>query len=151
MKNSLLIIFFVTALVACSDTVRKSPEERVKQTLDEIELAAEARSLSAFMQHINDDYRDHQGNNKDAIRRIIQLQFIRNQNIHILSSIQSLSIQDDIATVELSAVMAASETDLNSNNNTLKADSHRFSIVLRSPDQQQTWLLDSVSWKRSWE
>ncbi|MEM8501431.1 MAG: hypothetical protein AAF542_25705 [Pseudomonadota bacterium] len=150
MKNYLLPILFCIVLSACSESTVTTPEEQVKQTLEAIELAAEARSLKDFMQHISDDYADHQGNDKQAIRRLVQLQYIRNQKIHIFSTIRSLEVQDQIATVELSTAMAAREADLLDESTRLRADTHRFSIVLRE-DDEASWLVESVSWQRGWE
>lgn len=118
--------------------------------MEKIELAAEARSLKDFMHHISDDYADHQGNDLQAIRRLVQLQYIRNQNIHIFTSISSLDVQDDVATVELSAAMAAREADLLDESTRLKANTYRFSIVLRLAERE-AWMVESVSWKRGWE
>jgi hypothetical protein len=137
-------------LSACGSSDPQSPEERVMHTLSLLEEAVERRSVSDFMQHVAEDYQDHQGHSKKDIRRLIQLQYVRNQNIHILSKINELNIQDDLATVELSAAMASSAAALGGDITRLKADTHQFSIVLRSLDNQQSWLIESVAWERGW-
>lgn len=138
----------VVLLTACGDSAPESPEARVKHTLELMEQAAEKRSLSDFMQHVSDSYKDHQGNTKADIVKLIALQYLQNQNIYIFTSVQSLDVTEDLATVEVSAAMAANEAQVESQEGRLRADTHRFSIVLRSPDEQQTWLVDSVSWER---
>jgi hypothetical protein len=142
--------FAIALLSACGDSTPESPEARVKHTLELMEQAAEKRSLSDFMQHVSDSYKDHQGNTKADIRRLIQLQYLQHQNIYIFTSVQSLDVSENLATVEVSAAMAANEPQVESQQARLRADTHRFSIVLRSPDEQQTWLVDSVSWERGW-
>ena len=139
------------SLFSCDSAQPGSPESRLRDTLQSIEQAAEARSLSKFMQHISDDYQDHKGNDKDQIRKIMQLQYIRNQNIHILAKVTELVVDGNSATVELSAAMAGNEVDLQGDFSKLRADSYQFSVALVSPDQQQTWLVESVSWKRGWD
>lgn len=138
----------ITFLSACADSRPESPEARVQHTLELMEQAAEKRSLADFMVHISDSYKDHQGNKKADIRKLIQLQYIRHQNIYIFTTVQSLDVNENLATVEVSAAMAANETEFESEKGRLTADMHRFSIVLRSADQQKTWLVDSLSWER---
>ena len=152
MKSKLILIYTLALLLiaACSSADPQSPEQRVRHTLELMEQAAEARSVSDFMQHVSDAYTDHQGLAKGDIERIIQLQYLRNQRIHILSQVTDLSVTGDLATVEIATAMASKASDLEGDFNLIKANTHRFSAVFRSPDQQQSWLLESVSWQRGW-
>jgi hypothetical protein len=142
--------FAIAMLSGCGDSAPESPEARVKLTLELMEQAVEKRSLSDFMQHVSASYKDHQGNSKADIRRLIQLQYFQHQSIHIFTSVHSLNINGNLATIEVSAAMAANQAGVDSEQGRLTADTHRFSLVLKSPDQQQTWLVDSVSWERGW-
>lgn len=137
-------------LTACAETENLSPEQAVKNTLRAVERAAEERSLSGVMEHISPDYKDHQGNDVDAIRRLVQFQFIRNQSIHIYSDIQELSVENELASVEVNAAMASRATDLEILEGGMRADTTRFSVVLRKQTNDQTWLIESVSWRRGW-
>ena len=150
LRKFAIYTFAIAMLSACGDSKPESPEARVKQTLTLMEQAVEKRSLSDFMQHVSDSYKDHQGNSKADIRRLIQLQYFQHLNIHIFTSVHSLNVAGNLATVEVSAAMAANQAEVESQQGRLTADTHRFSIVLRSPDQQNTWLVDSVSWERGW-
>jgi len=147
----ILSITLITSLIilvsACSDDP-SSPEQQVRDTLQAIEIAAEERSMSDLMGHIAEDYSDHQGNDKDSIRRILQLLFLRNQSINVFSLIRSLEFDNGIAAVEISTAMASRDIDLNQEANRLKADSLRFSVVLQEDNGE--WLVSSVSWQRGW-
>ncbi|MBX2848482.1 MAG: hypothetical protein KTR16_09180 [Acidiferrobacterales bacterium] len=141
--------FFTALLIsACSDDPT-SPEQQVRTTLNAMQEAAEQRSLSDFMQHVAEDYSDHKGNNKEAIKRFVQILFLRNQSINIFTLIQDLDIQDNIAAVEVSAAMAARGVDLTQESNRLKADTNHFSVVLQNKGDTK-WQVQSVSWKRGW-
>lgn len=135
-------------LSACGQEADSSPEQQVRSVISNIEQAAEERSLSGVMEHISEAYRDHQEYGKDDLRRLMQFQFIRNQKISIFSRIQSLNVDGDVATVELSAAMAAREIDLSEEQNRLRANLHSFSLVLKRHDDD--WLIDSASWSRGW-
>ena len=142
------------ALFSCSEAKLDSPDQAIKNTLQALEQAAEERTLSGFMQHISDDYQDRQGNGKKDIRRIIQIHYIRNQKIYIVSKVQSIVINGSTAIVELSAAMVGREADLPGETaglSGLRANTHHFNIQLISDDQQQTWLVKRVDWKRGWE
>lgn len=147
----MILILLSTWLTACSGDPENSPEKAVLDTLNAIEVAAEARSLSNFMQHISDDYRDHHGNLKQDIQRIVQFQYIRNQQIHILSDVKSLVIDGTQATAQVNVAMAARAVDLENPVRGLRARTYHFSVLLTSDDEQQEWHIASVAWKQGWK
>jgi len=147
MKKIILLVLCL-GLLACSDQDPQSPEQRVKATLVAIEEAAEARSLSGIMRHVSGNYRDHQGRLSDDVKRTIQIYLLSNQQIHIFTRINSLEITGDLASVELLAAMASTEAALMNEEQRIRADTHRFSLLLVLEDDE--WLLSSASWQRGW-
>ena len=143
-----LIILMLLLLTSCSQTKEDSPEQQIRQVLANIEQGIEDRSLSAVMDNIDDNYNDHQGRTKKDLKRYLQLQILRNQNITIFSKIRSLEVNQQLASIELSAASAARGVDLNIETNRLKADSHRASIVLT--ETNDGWKVTSSSWNRGW-
>jgi len=135
-------------LGGCGVESELSEEDKVRATLTAIEIAAEARSLSAMIEHISDSYRDYEGNDYQKIKALLQLQLIKNQSINIFSKIRELEVSADSATVELSVAMASRGGDLSIEENRLRADTHRFSILLKREKEQ--WKIRSVSWQRGW-
>jgi len=135
-------------LTACSSEPRVSPEQQVRKTIASIESGIEARSLSAIMAHVCDDYQDHLGQTKKDVARIMQLQIIRNQNIHIFSRIKSIEIDQGTASVELSSAMASRAIDLSLESNRLKADTVKFSLLMEHTGDD--WQVCSGSWQQGW-
>ena len=146
--RSALFVLAALLLAACSSEPDVSPEQQVRDTLEAIEIAVEARSLSGIMEHVSDDYQDHRGQTKKDVARLMQLQIIRNQNITIFTRIKSIDIHDGIAGVELSSAMASRAIDLSIESNRLKADTAKFSLVLTKEGNQ--WQVQSGSWQRGW-
>lgn len=146
--RSALFVLAALLLAACSSEPDVSPEQQVRDTLEAIEIAVEARSLSGIMEHVSDDYQDHRGQTKKDVARLMQLQIIRNQNITIFTRIKSIDINDGIAGVELSSAMASRAIDLSIESNRLKADTAKFSLVLTKEGNQ--WQVQSGSWQRGW-
>ena len=85
---------------------------------------------------------------KQDLKRIVQMHFVRNQQINLFTRIKSIDISDGLASVELSAAMAARGVDLSQDANRLRADTHRFAVLLS--EQDGDWMVSSVSWQRGW-
>jgi len=147
-KKFLTTLFIILLLGGCGNSDQSSPEQQVKTVLSAIEEGIEARSRSQVMEHISDDYQDHQGQDKKSVARLLQLQIMRNQQINIFTVIKDIQINEGIASVELSAAMASREVDLAVEANRLRADTHRFSLVL--VDEQGYWRVQSASWQSGW-
>lgn len=141
--------FLLTLLISgCDSGPILSEEDRVRATLNSIETAAQERSLSGMVEHISPNYRDYEGNDFKEIRRLLQFQLIKNQSINIVSKVRELEVIGDAATVELSVAMASRGVDLSSEESRLRANTHRFSILLKLEEKQ--WKIQSVSWQRGW-
>jgi len=141
MQRLLIIILSCLMLTACSSEPT-SPEQKVRQTLSAMETAAEERSKPDFARYISDDYSDPRGNNKDAVKGLLQYLFIRNQKIKIFTLIRSIEIQ--------AAAMASRDIDLSQEANRLKADTQRFWITLKPNKNNDTWIVQSASWQHGW-
>lgn len=143
----IFMLLNIIILSACSSD-ELSPEKQIENVIEKMELAAEERSLSSFMDNVSDSYSDHQGNDHKAIARYVQITFIRNQNINIFSHTQSIEVTADTATAEISVAMGARGQDLSNEKGRLKADTMHFSVFLKLEKQQ--WLVKSVSWRQGW-
>jgi len=147
-KFSCTVITIALMVGACSKQSTLSDEDKVRATLTAIEVAAEQRSLSSMVEHVSASYRDYEGNDYKKIKSLMQLELIKNQSINIFSKIRELQIVGDTATVEMSVAMSSRGVDLSSESNRLRADTHRFSILLIR--EKQDWKIQSVSWQRGW-
>lgn len=146
--KQLSLVLMLIVLHACNNSQHDTPEQQIRKVLSSIEQGIEERSLSQVIDHIDDDYKDHHGRIKQDIKRYVQLQILRNQNITVFTRIKSIEIEDIYASVELSAATAARGVDLNIEANRLKADSHKASIVFKN--NSEGWQITSSSWQRGW-
>jgi hypothetical protein len=143
-----MVIIIALTTVGCTDQQTLSDEDKIRATLNAMEIAAEERSLSSMIEHVSSSYRDFKGNDYKEIKGLLQLQLIRNQSINIFSNIRELDVIGDSATVEMSVAMASRGVDLSSEANRLRADTHQFSILLVR--EKTNWKIQSVSWQRGW-
>ncbi len=143
-----ILLIAALMLSSCSSDSELSEEDKVRATLAALEEAAEKRSLSEMTEHISDSYKDYEGNDLKRVKGLLQFQLIKNQNINIFSKIRELEVIGDTATAEVSVAMASRAIDLSSEANRLRADTHRFSLVLNLENEK--WKIKSVSWQRGW-
>jgi hypothetical protein len=110
MQRIILPSFLIaaTALVvlsACSDDA--SPEQQVRAVIGQMEVAAEERDVGAFMEHISENFRDRQGQDRSEAARSARGYFIANQSIHLLTHIEALEFPSaDEARVKVKVGMA---------------------------------------------
>ena len=149
MPRLLIIIVSFLVLVSCSSDPT-SPEQQVRNSLLAMETAAQERSMSDFMSYISDDYYDQQGNNKDSLKRLLRVLFLRNQKINIFYVVRSLEIKNGKAKADISAAMTSREVDLSQEKNRLKADTIRFTMTLLQNKNSDDWLIQTADWKRGW-
>ena len=149
MQRLFITLLSCLLLAACSSEP-SSPEQQVRQTLSAMETAAQERSMSNFMRYIADNYSDQEGNNKDALRRSLQILFLRNQNINIFTLVRSIDVKNGLAKVEISTAMASREVDLSQESNRLKADTQRFTLTLSQIHDNELWLVQSATWQQGW-
>src|SRR5688500_13144319 len=136
-------IFWVALalLTACSD--RASPEQQVRAVIDSMELAAEARNVGDLMEHLADNYRDAQGQDRQQAALYARGYFISNQSVHLLTRIESLEFPAaDEARVKLQVGMAGRGGETGSGG--LSADLHDFDLVLVQEGGE--WKVSYADW-----
>jgi outer membrane biogenesis lipoprotein LolB len=114
-------------LTACSDGA--SPEQQVRAVIDSMEVAAEARDVGDLMEHISDNYRDAQGQDR--------------QQAALYARIESLEFPAaDEARVKLQVGMAGRGGETGSSG--LTADLHDFDLVLVREGSE--WKVSYADW-----
>jgi hypothetical protein len=128
-------------LTACSDAA--SPEQQVRAVIDSMEVAAEARDVGDLMEHISDNYRDAQGQDRQQAALYARGYFVSNQSLHLLTRIESLEFPAaDEARVKLQVGMAGRDGEAGSSD--LSADLHDFDLVLVREGSE--WKVSYADW-----
>lgn len=127
LRSPISWVALAVLLAACSDS--GSPEQQVRAVIDAMETAAEARDIGDLTEHLSDNYRDAQGQNREEAARYARGYFIANQSVHLLTRIESLEFPaPDEARVKLQVGMAARGGETGQGG--LSADLHDFDLVL---------------------
>ena len=114
-------LLLVAAMAACA---RPQPEEALRQALDGIQAAIEARDAGELSEHLSDDFIGPGGLDRDDARRLAALHFMRHGDVGVLPGPLDIELQDDHARVRFSAVLSGGSGRL-------------------LPDSAQAWQVDT--------
>jgi len=94
-------LILVTALAACG--ARSSDEERVREVIDGVEIAAEDRDSSDVVAHVAADYTDSQGFDRTQLETFLRAYMLAHPKVELLTTIDKLEFPaDGLAQAEVS-------------------------------------------------
>lgn len=129
-------------LAACVD--ESSPEQQVRAVIASMEQAAEARDAGELLDHVSDNYRDAQGQDRAEASRYARGYFVVNQSVHLLTRIESLEFPSpDEAQVKLQVGMAGRGAEAGGAG--LTADLYDFDVALVREDGE--WKVSYADWR----
>ena len=82
------VLICAATLAACE--ARSSNESQVRELIDAVESAAEARDSSDVLEHVASDYSDAQAFDKSQLRNFLRGYFLSHPRIELLVSIEDL-------------------------------------------------------------
>jgi hypothetical protein len=133
--------------VLASGCGSSDPEAEIRALLVAAEAAAEARDVGFFGDAIGDSYRDSQGNDREAVLRMLRGLFIANQRIEIVSRIDEIVVEGgDAARAVVHAGMVGRRTDAALIDG-LGADLYRFELELVNDGGK--WQIIGADFKRA--
>jgi hypothetical protein len=139
-----LLLTAFAMLTACGDA--DSPEQQVRQVIDRMEAAAEARDVSDLVQHLSSEYRDANGMTPDEAARYARGYFMANQSIHLLTRVEQIEFPlPDEARARVLVGMVGRDADA-SGSWDLAADLYEFKLSLRQEDGK--WKVSFAQWSR---
>ncbi len=146
--GSACLYLLLLLLAGCSGDSQDSPEAQIKVLLDAAETALESRSLGDSLELISPAYRDAEGRDHQAMKRLLMGYFLRNKSIHVLKQTQEISLlSDNAARVILFAGVAGNQPEVMDSLAQWRGDLIRLQadLVLEDGD----WRLGSASWRRA--
>jgi len=105
--NASPILVATILLAACG--AKSSDEQQVREVVDAVEAAAEARDTSDVLEHVADNYADSNGFDKTQLQNFLRGYFLAHPKIELLVNVESLEFPVDglaqavvtVATVEV--------------------------------------------------
>ena len=134
------LLAILTGLAACGGDASNS-EEQIRAWLAAGEQAAEDKDRGALMDMVSSSYTDVKGNDKQAIGAMLRYIFLRQNQVALITRIESLDVYDGTAAeVTMTVGMAGSR----SGQLGFSADAYRFVFELELDGNE--WQLISARW-----
>lgn len=133
---------FLLAALALFAACKRTPDEvQIRNAIDTMVRAVETRDNRAFLAHVSEGYRDHEGRDRNGLRQMLLANFMQNQNIRIFVTGTTVTLRDGRAEVQLNAQLTSGEQ--------LVADRRFGSYRVRSLWQRQDgdWRLYHAEWE----
>ncbi len=114
-----------------------------------MESAAEQRSLDSVKELVSRQYQDEWHSNRRAVLRTLLFYFQGHQNVHLLTRISDIQINDEATSANLIVYvgMAGKRAEASQALLDLNADLFRFDIDLVTEDDE--WRVKSARWQRA--
>jgi hypothetical protein len=93
MKFAFTLLLATTLLAACG--ARSSDETQLRELIDAVETAAEARDTSDVLAHVARDYSDGQGFDRTQLQNFLRGYFLAHPRVELLVGIENLEFPVD--------------------------------------------------------
>lgn len=143
----LLAAVAASLLLSACGGPEQSPEARIRDLISRAEQAAEDHELSVFQDSVADDYQDNHGYDRQTVLRLVQGMLLRNQNIHLLSLVRDVRVEDSTARARVLVAMASRPLESTNALLNVRADLMRFDVDLVLEGDE--WLVRAVDWERA--
>lgn len=142
---ALLLLAAYLSLAGCGKPAT-SAEQQIKDWIKFVADAAEQQQAGDILDLISPAYSDGHGNTHDDVTRLLRLQFLRQQDIVLLTTIDSVNvIAGTAAAAAVTVGMAGSDSSLLG----FRADAYEFELEFETdgnPSSYSDWRLVSARW-----
>lgn len=143
-RVALALLGALCLLPACRCS-RQSPEDRVREAVDQVVKAARERDVKRMVAAVSDQYTDADGNKKDQIAQLVRVQFLLHRNLYLVAKLSSVECPEPSrAEVVVYAAMASVPGGGVPELTKLSADVYRFELTMADEDGE--WRVVRASW-----
>lgn len=144
-KHLVLLCISVALLLSCTDT--SSPEEQVRQWLDNAEAAVENRDTSDLADLVSIDYVDDHDRDKQILTRMAAGYFLSHQKIYLFTRILSVDFpKPSLADLRIAAAVAGTPVNA-ATLASVRGSVYQLELRLRKEDDG--WQLTQARWQRA--
>ncbi|TWI03806.1 uncharacterized protein DUF4440 [Luteimonas cucumeris] len=136
MLISTLVIAFLVA--GCA---RAPPEQALRQSLAELQEGIEARDADMFERYLAEDFVGPDGVDRDGVRRLAALQWMRHRAVGLNFGPLDVKISDRHATVRFTAAATGGSTRM------LPDTAQVYEVETGWRLHDDAWLMTSAAWK----
>ncbi|MBI5875782.1 MAG: hypothetical protein HZB81_08095 [Deltaproteobacteria bacterium] len=138
----LILVFLI--LSACAKQI--SEEDKLKAIVNETAEAAQKKDIGEIRKHISKSYKDADGNDYDAVRRILAYHFIRAETVSIFVRNVDVEIKGDTALVRANVILVRGK-EVKSISDIIpeSAAGYRFEMIFKK--EGRDWKTVSGTWQ----
>lgn len=138
--NFIVLGLFVCGLAACT---REPPEQRLRQTVRQMQAAVEAADTGSFMAPVSPDFVGNGGLDRDGLERMLKAHLLLNRNVRLQTGPLTVQMAAgmDTATVRFTVLMVGGSGRF------LPERGQVQEIVSGWRDERGQWRLHSAHWE----
>lgn len=136
----IVLLFLFTGMSGCSKT---PPEDAILANVNAIRQAIEAKQSSEVLDFITEDFQGRHGLDKQGVRRLLVMQFLRHANVTILITKMNIHVNTTVPDqASMVAVVLLMGTD-----HLLPRDGRLYNVTGEWQLRDGNWLLTKLVWK----
>ncbi|MCK5236347.1 MAG: hypothetical protein KAR06_05100 [Deltaproteobacteria bacterium] len=145
LKTLPALFVLLTTFYGCSKPL--TDEDVIKNIIKEMATAAEDKKVRRFMSYVADDHADDNGNDRDAIKRVLLYEVMKKDKVKVFLRKTHVEVSGVKALVDLKAVLARGSGE-KSIEMILPENSsgYRFNLIFRKVGKDK-WQLENASWE----
>ncbi len=132
------LVLFIYNCNSCKG--EKTPEELIKEQINQIVDFANKRQIKKIMDYISPDYKDSYGNRIESIKGILIQNLMFRKNVKVIINDTVVKLAEGAATVYLGILVKEGEGVLPDNADIIR-------IELNLVKRKDKWLIISARWK----
>ena len=129
----------ITMVAACAGRP-DDPESQLRQAVSELQGAIESKSTDQVMEHVADDLRGRGGIDRDSLRRLLVLHFLRNQSIGVTLGPMQVQLQVPRAEIRVQAILTGAD-------GWIPQRAGGYAVLTKWRLQDDQWLLEYIEWQ----
>jgi hypothetical protein len=145
LSGGLLAWLTLAAPMACR---RRSPEERVRDTIAALERGVEDEDLKAIRKLVSERYRDAEQQDRAAALALLQMYFARSPNTHLLTRVAAVDIEPGAGyPAHATVVVAMASFPIENADDAVRANADVFRFDLTLVEEGGQWVVTGAAWQ----
>ncbi len=142
--RSAIILLSLLIFSGCANGV--SEEDRLKKIVNEVAEAGQKKDIDGVRKYISKSYRDQEGNDYDAVRRLLLYHFIRAETVSIFVRSVDAEVKGDTALVKANVILVRGK-EVKSIKDIIpeSAAGYRFEMIFKK--ENKGWKVVSGTWQ----
>ncbi len=148
MKRLLLLVLSVLLVAVLLAPACKKPvneEDRVKAVINETAELARAKDIKAILENISKDYKDPDGNNRDALKGLLFVYFQGYEKVGIFVRDIQVTVDGDEAEAEVKTILTGGE-DPESIGDVIPASAGGYLLNIKFVNEDGDWKVIRATW-----